>query len=442
MSGVESGASGSERVIGFNLEVVAKGEGAVLRSEQIGSDTLFMAAVGEWLEPVQDLSWVYVQAWMDSDGVEESIVERREANGLGYYIDVCVPPPTEDSAPSLTSLVVVLQWERAMRQLGQSLGLTDPPRIPRTSGELDHLETPPQTEAREAVIPFLTEVERLEEVEEDEPLVPGWVRFLYVDDGDPDDRPFAGDRLIAVQRAQVPDGDDQFRAEVREWLKPAGGVWCVLVFLDPNVRTVERIVQERYPETGGMTYDVTLRLPRGPFQSAEEFRLMLVLQWERAMRHLALHLGLDEPPALRRTRREREWLETHPEPSIQDRSVRFRAAPVSGVGMTQLWGLLAPQDDGPTNLEGAGRRVAALSDDERGALALTVDKQLARWQAKASAHAGVACSTDSEEMHAMALLLGGRRTWNRALRSPEKYLDVFPVDPGDAELILDAVREV
>ncbi len=61
--------------------------------------------------------------------------------------------------------------------------------------------------------------------------------------------------------------------------------------------------------------------------------------------------------------------------------------------MTQLWELLAPQDDGPANLEGVGRRVEALSDDERGALALTVNKQLARWQAKASAHTGASCAT-------------------------------------------------
>lgn len=274
------------------------------------------------------------------------------------------------------------------------------------------------------------------------PPEPGWIRFFHGDAQGLEDRRHDGNWLTSHQRADLLEGDAQFKHEVRAWLAPAGNVWAVLVTVDPSAKAVEKILEERYPETGGVLYWITLRFSGGAIASREEFTLTLVLQWGRAMRHLAVHLGLGDPPTIRRTRKELEWLQTHAEPVVMDRSVSFRAAPTKAMPMARLWELLAPGGDRHTNLKGVEARVDELSDDERGSLALTVEKQLLRWHAKVDADTGVHCATDSEGMHAMSLLLGGRAVWNRALRSPSEHMDDFPVDPGDVEAVLHFIRDV
>lgn len=168
------------------------------------------------------------------------------------------------------------------------------------------------------------------------PPEPGWIRFFYGDAQGLEDRRHDDNWLMSHQRADLLEGDAQFKHEVRAWLATAGNVWAVLVTVDPSAKAMEKILEERYPETNGVLYWIGLRFPSGPMASREEFTLTLVPQWERAMRHLAAHLGLGDPPTIRRTRKELEWLQTHAEPVVQDLSVSFRAAPVKGVSMARL----------------------------------------------------------------------------------------------------------
>jgi len=161
---------------------------------------------------------------------------------------------------------------------------------------------------------------------------------------------------------------------------------------------------------------------------------------EQAFEKLARHLKMQKPPTIELLKEENDWLEFNGAPVVDIGKcpvrVSERADPTdrsTEPPRFNIWDLFAGDEASP--LSNFAASVDALSDEEKELATTAINWHIDSYFDRLEEMGEGGCMTDSEAIHAAALMCGGRKIWKAAMNSPAKYMNVWPVD-DDAEDVI------
>ncbi|MCC2592388.1 hypothetical protein LKO27_02975 [Tessaracoccus sp. OS52] len=245
------------------------------------------------------------------------------------------------------------------------------------------------------------------------------------------------------------DQDPAFKESVHTWFQqaiPTLTQVSIQVYADPRRAgdSMMSVITTRTGRSASLVCSLQIPDTDDPDRTAEDVAMIRVV--EAGLERMGKCLAIKEPaPKVSLHAKEVEWLNEHGEPTVHigDRPVELTAKvepethPVQPPPKLDVWHYF-PGDLGDP-IAHFRHEFSRLPTKQRKQVATAVRWHIDDYMDAYQDASELGCITDSEAIHAAALICGGKQVWTQAIANPNDFQDLWPVD-DDAEEILEIVN--